>query len=455
MKHYPTYLAYRFIEVIIHAFPMRVNCIVGGALGNLGHALMTKKRLLVHSNLRTLLGDTTNFKKTSQLTKSCFKRSGANFLGGIKTSSLSQSELHESIDLQGEEEIDFEHNNKHGSIFLLAHMGNWEILSHLHKLIPKLNSTAAIYRELDNPLVDQFIKSRREQQGGKLFSRSRGYSKPITHLKEGGTLCVLADQNAGASGVQIPLCRNMASVSPLPALLQRRTQATIYPVSVQSLSTGRWRFQIHPGITYDQTTKPSTRTITQLCAESLENIFLTSPADVLWMHRYWRISLSKPLRPLHASKINQNHLSASPAPSRVLLHIPYPPPPDLDSALDFLTHQQPNIEITVFCARETEKLIKRDFQTIAYDVSDPPTVRSAAIKKFDHAMPQSWNFAIDLCPHASGAASLNAASISHICGFGASRHLHNKTPYPQGHATPSLHLFEQLGCHSTTTPHFS
>src|SRR5207247_11276976 len=79
------------------------------------------------------------------------------------------------------------------------------------------------------------------QTGLELFDRHGGFDPVIELLRSGGGVGVLSDQHAGDHGVWTPFFGKLASTSPLPALLAKRTRAALIAAGVYTIGRARWR----------------------------------------------------------------------------------------------------------------------------------------------------------------------------------------------------------------------
>ncbi len=143
---------------------------------------------------------------------------------------------------------------------------------------------AAIFRPMDNPMLDHWIRSTRERGGLKLLSRRGGLEAAIAHLRASGHLAILADQSAGDSGVLGRVAGRTASLSPFPDLLVRKFPVQLAFVHIER--TGFFRGVLRFDVPQDRDREPSV-----LFAEWLSEKLLTSPSwqtNWLWMHRRWK-----------------------------------------------------------------------------------------------------------------------------------------------------------------------
>lgn len=315
---YAAYGIYRVTEAILRLLPMEAVCVIGSCMGQAGYFLMHRRRRIVMRNLRIAYGENLSLPEIRALTRKTFRHSGLNLMASIPASVIDNDELKERVEVEGLENLHHALGQNQGCILLLAHMGNWEILTQLKVLAPGIQSLASLYRPLNNPLLDRLIKRRRQRKGAILFSKYDSFTKPITHIKQGGTLGCIADQHAGSRGTAIPLFGKTTSMTSLPALLHRKTKAPILPVSMITVGLGQWKVIFHPSINVLETEKKNTYLLTARCAKAYERIMSESPSDVLWMHGYWKVNQS---RPLHIDGLKKQTINtATSQPFQVLIY---------------------------------------------------------------------------------------------------------------------------------------
>lgn len=259
---------------------------------------MKSRRQTVERNCRIAYGATAGSTELVNLSKSIFCAAGANLLGGMKTATLTERQLARHVTILGLESLS-NHFSEYssGAILALAHMGNWEILARMNPHFAPDRASAAFFRPLNNPLMNQLVVRRREQSGTALFSNKDGFSKASAHLRHGGLLGILADQHAGRSGVVAPFFGRNTSCTPLIEIMQRRTGAAIFHVSVMRTAPAHWTIELRP---HPQNSSCDTYAIMQ----GLEKSILRSPSDGFWFHNRWKIPQKRPfdLRQTRASE---------------------------------------------------------------------------------------------------------------------------------------------------------
>ena len=119
-----------------------------------------------------------------------------------------------------QERFDRVRSSGKGFIIVSAHMGNWEWSA---ALIPAMGlDTMASSKPQHNPLVERVLRSRRMRFGLKLAWTRKSPRKLIEHLKSGGVVGILGDQDARHRGIFVRFFGREASTAGGPAWLARR-----------------------------------------------------------------------------------------------------------------------------------------------------------------------------------------------------------------------------------------
>jgi KDO2-lipid IV(A) lauroyltransferase len=121
------------------------------------------------------------------------------------------------------------------AIVCSLHMGNWELA--MWPLTSIGAKPAAVYRLVDNPYIDLYLRSQRtELYPGGLFARGKMNGIKMGHdtarmiasyVREGGRLGFLADRYE-AKGVKVPFFGQPAGSNVVPVMLARRAGARLW-----------------------------------------------------------------------------------------------------------------------------------------------------------------------------------------------------------------------------------
>ncbi|MEM0896942.1 MAG: lipopolysaccharide heptosyltransferase II [Verrucomicrobiota bacterium] len=271
------YLAYRGFEGFLGLLPIGVCFGLGMLAGRIAHLLLPKYRSLARRNLRIAFEGEKSEREVKSLARQHFGRLGANLVSSIKLGTMSEDKAQARLDTD-------DACNLEKFVYLIPHMGNWEILTRTQKIAPSAGQIGSLYQPLSNPFLDALVRRRRESNGVKLFDRRDGFFAPIKWLGPGGVLGVLVDQHAGDKGIWAPFFGRLASTTNLVALIARRAKVPMIPVGIVTVGWARWKLitgdELASGTDSDETTARMN--------VAMEKIIRQSPADWFWVHNRWK-----------------------------------------------------------------------------------------------------------------------------------------------------------------------
>ncbi|ADE55554.1 lysophospholipid acyltransferase family protein [Coraliomargarita akajimensis] len=293
------YVLARVLFGAIRSLPVPVAYRLGQSLGWCCWRLLKKRRVTVRANLSVIyswIAQRSGDAKPSnefleQRVRELFIRNGANLLAGFPFGDLTPDKMERHVEFIGRDELAAAAAEGNGVIMLLGHMGPWEVLTCMRDYLGKHGVDVvpgAMYRALNNQLVDDWYKGQRERMGAELFSRKDGFHKPVDFLRSGGMLGILADQKM-RQGEEVSFFGQPAKTTPIPGLFQRRSGAPICVLSVETIAPARWRFVIRrvelPGAaeTLDR------EAFAVLCNQALERSLSKSPTDGFWFSRRFAV----------------------------------------------------------------------------------------------------------------------------------------------------------------------
>lgn len=173
------------------------------------------------------------------------------------------------------------------TVLASIHLAYWECQTWMGLLSASpIGDFGVIYRPLDDPQADAFVRQTRERFGMRLLSRKEGFAQALKILRGQGCVGLLFDQNAGLQGALTTLFGRVCSSTELPGILAEKFQAevrVIYPVRLAF-----WRVELrvdtlaHSGSCEDVT----------VGLNRWQEALLTSSDDLcaswLWSHDRWR-----------------------------------------------------------------------------------------------------------------------------------------------------------------------
>ncbi len=174
-------------------------------------------------------------------------------------------------------------------IFLSGHYGNWEMAGYLFGLYGY--PTYSVARTLDNPYLENYLRSFRERTGQHLIPKKGGYDQMLEVLQNGRVLSMLSDQDAGPRGVFVDFFNRPASTHKAIALLAIEHKTPIV-VGVARRLGDTFSYEIR----CEEIIEPSelngstddVRLLTQRYTSALERLIRQDPTQYLWLHRRWK-----------------------------------------------------------------------------------------------------------------------------------------------------------------------
>ena len=172
-------------------------------------------------------------------------------------------------------------------LFVTGHFGNWEMAGYALGLFGF--QAHAIARPLDNPYLDDFLRSYRERTGQKLLAKHGDFDNMEALLRSGGILATLADQDAGSRGLFVDFFGRPASTHKAVALMALEHKVPMVVLGTPKLN-GKyhiWATDIIFPEDYDKS-PDAVKAITQRFTTGLEMLIRQAPEQYFWLHRRWK-----------------------------------------------------------------------------------------------------------------------------------------------------------------------
>ncbi|MGB0084350.1 MAG: lysophospholipid acyltransferase family protein [Rhodomicrobiaceae bacterium] len=182
------------------------------------------------------------------------------------------------------------------AIVCSLHMGNWELA--MWPLTRVGAKPAAVYRLVDNPYIDLYLRSQRtELYPGGLFARGKINGVKMGHdtarmiasyVREGGRLGFLADRYEN-KGVKVPFFGKPAASNVVPVMLARRAGARLWAgrcIRVGKESRFKVRMREIKIPWTDDPTADIQAALTELHAQ-FEAWIKEHPEQWMWSNRRW------------------------------------------------------------------------------------------------------------------------------------------------------------------------
>jgi len=199
---------------LVRALPWRTALALGRAVGRLFYRIDARHRRVVRDNIRgSNLGLGEGAIET--MSRACFEHFGLLLFSTLYLLRATPEELRSITRIEGEEHIGAALREGKGIVGLTGHIGNWELVGLVLSLAGW--KMTVIGRELDNPLLEAYLKAFRMQFGNTMIAKDGGVRGALKALKEGRFVGFLLDQDALTTGVFVHFLGRWASTFPTAA----------------------------------------------------------------------------------------------------------------------------------------------------------------------------------------------------------------------------------------------
>ncbi|MFI1174385.1 phosphatidylinositol mannoside acyltransferase [Streptomyces melanogenes] len=183
-----------------------------------------------------------------------------------------------------------------GVVLALPHMGNYDLAGAW--VTTKLDTPFTTVAERLKPetLYDRFV-AYRESLGMEVLPHTGGsaFGTLARRLRDGGLVCLVADRDLSASGVEVKFFGDTARMPAGPALLAQQTGALLLPVTLWYDESAVMRGRVHPPIEVPETGTRAEKTsvMTQALADAFATGIAEHPEDWHMLQRLWLADLEE------------------------------------------------------------------------------------------------------------------------------------------------------------------
>ncbi|MER5849941.1 phosphatidylinositol mannoside acyltransferase [Streptomyces sp. NPDC002012] len=181
-----------------------------------------------------------------------------------------------------------------GVILALPHLGNWDLAGAWVTTDLKVPFTTVAERLKPETLYDRFV-AYREGLGMEVLPHSGGaaFGTLARRLRAGGLVCLVADRDLSASGVEVKFFGDTARMPAGPALLAQQTGALLLPVTLSYDDTPVMKARIHPPVEVPESGSRTEKTssMTQALADAFAVGIAEHPEDWHMLQRLWLADL--------------------------------------------------------------------------------------------------------------------------------------------------------------------
>ncbi|MFD4414834.1 MULTISPECIES: phosphatidylinositol mannoside acyltransferase [unclassified Streptomyces] len=177
-----------------------------------------------------------------------------------------------------------------GVILALPHMGNWDLAGAWVTTKLRTPFTTVAERLKPESLYDRFV-AYREGLGMEVLPHSGGtaFGMLARRLRDGGLICLVAERDLSASGVEVKFFGEATRMPAGPALLAQQTGALLLPVTLWYDDSPVMKGRVYPPVEVPETGTRAEKTsvMTQALADAFATGIADHPEDWHMLQRLW------------------------------------------------------------------------------------------------------------------------------------------------------------------------
>lgn len=283
------YLAAATLLWVLRWLPLRLALPAAELAGLACGGLVSKWRDAAEMNLKRALPELGSAARR-RIRFGVYRNLGRVVLALAKLPVWSERTVRRHVDFEGLEHFRTAEAKGRGVLLLTAHLGNWELGALAHGAV--VGPISVMVRPITNPRVDRLVEARRSAHGNRVIAKRNSAREVLKALSAGGTVGILADQNAALEeAVFVEFFGMPAAAHKGFAQLALRSGAAVVP------AIARWeplvkRHVVEYGpaieIVRSGVTQRDIAVNTQRFQRAIEDRVRANPDLWLWIHRRWK-----------------------------------------------------------------------------------------------------------------------------------------------------------------------
>ncbi len=287
---YLEYLTLRGFRFIFKLLPEQGALWLGRQLGRIAFHLDREHRSVALQNLELAFGREKSKEELRDIAGKTFQHLGMTAVEFLRIPEMDLDTFRKKVTIEGLENVkELLDNRKKGVLLLLSHLGNWELMGFLAKLLGCPSSVIA--RPVKkNPWIDRLVSEIRGKTGLEVIFTEKASRKILQALSQNRLVGILIDQRAKRSeGVWVDFFGKKAPTTPALAVLAMRTGVPVVPVFMVRDGFERHRVLIQKPLEMVRSgdVTKDVEVNTQRITQTLESVVRQFPDQWFWVHRRW------------------------------------------------------------------------------------------------------------------------------------------------------------------------
>jgi phosphatidylinositol dimannoside acyltransferase len=282
----------------VRKLPEPVAAALGRSIADIAWKRRGKSVLRLESNLARVVPDA-GPERLAELSKAGMRSYMRYWMESFRLPTWSAERVEENVQIKGAHYLKDGLAAGRGVVLALPHLANWDLAGVWATRILDIPFTTVAERLKPETLYDRFV-AYRESLGMEVLPHSGGeaFGTLARRLRSGGLVCLVADRDLSASGVEVKYFGETARMPAGPALLAQQTGALLMPVTLWYDEAPLMRGQIHAPVEVPETGTRAEKasSMTQALADAFATGITEHPEDWHMLQRLWLADLEE--RPL-------------------------------------------------------------------------------------------------------------------------------------------------------------
>lgn len=248
-----------------------------------------KSVLRLESNLARVVPDATP-QRLAELSRAGMRSYMRYWMESFRLPAWTPERIRASVDVRDAHLLTEGLDAGKGVILALPHLGNWDLAGAWVTTALKVPFTTVAERLEPATLYDRFV-AYREGLGMEVLPHNGGsaFGALARRLRAGGLVCLVADRDLSATGVEVSFFGAAARMPAGPALLAQQTGALLLPVTLWYDGTPVMGARVHPAVEEPEEGARAEKTaaMTQALADAFADGIAEHPEDWHMLQRLW------------------------------------------------------------------------------------------------------------------------------------------------------------------------
>ncbi|MCZ7461426.1 phosphatidylinositol mannoside acyltransferase [Streptomyces sp. WMMC940] len=273
----------------VKKLPEPVAAALGGSIADTAWKRRGKGVLRLEANLARVVPDA-GPERLAELSRAGMRSYMRYWMESFRLPAWDEERVRRSVAIEGIQRLHDGMAEGRGVVLALPHLANWDLAGVWATRALGIPFTTVAERLKPETLYDRFV-AYRESLGMEVLPHTGGsaFGTLARRLRAGGLVCLVADRDLSASGIEVKFFGETARMPAGPALLAQQTGALLLPVTLWYDGTSVMKGRVHPSVDVPETGTRAERTsvMTQALADAFATGIADHPEDWHMLQRLW------------------------------------------------------------------------------------------------------------------------------------------------------------------------